>query len=119
LATTTTTTTTKTPARAHANGNHAKEPNGTAALPPGFVEFWNAYPAKKGRPAAVKAYRSALKRATPEQILDGAERYRDDPTRKPEFTKWPQGWLNEDRWTDEGERDLEQEFLDSPLARGE
>lgn len=66
-----------------------------------FDDFWRAYPAKKGKPAARKAWDRAVKRAAPEAIIAGAHRYAADPDRDPSFTKWPQGWLNEDRWEDE------------------
>ena len=35
------------------------------------------------------------------QIIAGAIRYRDDPNRLPEFTKYAEGWLNGDGWEDE------------------
>lgn len=78
--------------------------NGTRALAvidSDFDDFWRAYPARKGKPAARKAWANAIKRATPETIIAGARRYANDPARDPEHTKYPQGWLNDDRWTDE------------------
>ena len=63
-----------------------------------FEEFWKEYPRKIDRKAAKKAFRSALKRATFEDILAGAIAYKSDPTRKPEFTKYPATWLNADAW---------------------
>ena len=35
------------------------------------------------------------------QILAGAIRYRDDPNRVDQFTKYAEGWLNADGWEDE------------------
>ena len=63
-----------------------------------FNEFWNEYPRKVDRGKALKAFKSALKRAKFEDILAGAIAYRNDPTRKPEFTKYPATWLNADAW---------------------
>jgi hypothetical protein len=63
-----------------------------------FNEFWNEYPRKVDRGKALKAFKSALKRAKFEDILAGAIAYRNDPTRKPEFTKYPATWLNADSW---------------------
>lgn len=63
-----------------------------------FVEFWNEYPLKKDKGAAFKAFRSALKRSKFEDILAGVIAYAHDPTRKPEFTKYPATWLNADAW---------------------
>lgn len=70
--------------------------------PQGFTEFYEVYPRKVGRRAAVKAYRSALNRAPPEAIFAGVRRYaaaRKD--QDPQFTKHPATWLNADGWLDE------------------
>jgi len=66
-----------------------------------FGEFWKEYPRKLDKGAAFKAFRSALKVATFEQILAGAIAYRNDPNRDPEFTKYPATWLNADAWENE------------------
>ena len=63
-----------------------------------FDQFWNLYPKKADKRKAEKALEGALKRATLSVILDGVEKYRDDPNRKPEFTKNPASWLNADAW---------------------
>ena len=90
-----------------------------------FEEFWNNYPQKKDKGAAYKAFKSALNRAKFEDILAGAIRYKNDPTRKPEFTKYPATWLNADSWENdyqspddsaqrrrEAERQKSREFID-------
>jgi hypothetical protein len=66
-----------------------------------FDTFWNAYPKKADKRAAQKAFARALKRADAATIIDGAQRYADDPNRKPEFTKYPATWLNADAWANE------------------
>lgn len=63
-----------------------------------FEEFWNSYPRKIDRGKAFRAFKSALKRAKFEDILAGAIAYRNDPTRNPDFTKYPASWLNADSW---------------------
>ncbi len=63
-----------------------------------FEEFWKEYPRKVDRAAALRAFKSALKRATYEDLLAGAIAYRNDTARKPEFTKYPATWLNADAW---------------------
>lgn len=68
--------------------------------PDPFVRFYDIYPEKKARGAALKAFTAALKRAPAEEIITGAERYRDDPNREAEYTKHPATWLNADCWTD-------------------
>lgn len=63
-----------------------------------FDEFWNAYPRKLDKAKAFRAFKSALKRATFEDILAGVIAYRNDPRRDPDFTKYPATWLNNDAW---------------------
>jgi len=63
-----------------------------------FDEFWNAYPKKLDKAKAFRAFRSALKRATFEDIMAGVIAYRNDPKRNPDFTKYPASWLNAESW---------------------
>lgn len=72
-------------------------------VPDTFDAFWQAYPRKVGKGEARKAYRNALKRATAEQILAGAQRYAASKP-DPQFTKHPGPWLNADRWLDEPDK---------------
>lgn len=65
-----------------------------------FVAFWSAYPRRTAKLAAVKAYQRALRLASPQEILDGVERYKSN---KPAYADWchPATWLNQGRWMDE------------------
>jgi hypothetical protein len=74
------------------------EPPELELLNKGFAKFWAVYPKKDDKPLAKRSFEKALKRATLEQIVDGAERYRDDPNREDLFTKNPSTWLNADAW---------------------
>lgn len=66
-----------------------------------FEEFWNVYPRKVSKRAALKAFESALARATHDEILAGAIRFAHDPNLPPaEFIPYPTTWLNGDRWGD-------------------
>lgn len=65
-----------------------------------FEAFWLEYPLHKGKGAAWKAWLRAIQRASVDAIIAGAKRYAEDPNRKPDFTKYAEGWLNADRWTD-------------------
>ncbi len=65
-----------------------------------FEGFWSVYPRKIAKGSARKAYRSALRRASADEILAGAKRYKPDP----QFTKHPATWLNADCWLDEPDR---------------
>jgi len=71
------------------------------SAPPRFAEFWDAYPRRRDRRKAEKAFAAALKRADPETIIAGAHRYATDPNREEQFTKYAEGWLNGDGWLDE------------------
>jgi len=95
--------------------NHPKEREGlfdakdapkVARNAQGFDEFWNVYPKKKARPAAEKAFYKAIKNgADPASIITGAKRYAlwlssgGPKDFRPE-AKFPQGWLNDERWND-------------------
>lgn len=66
-----------------------------------FERFWAEYPLHKGKGGAWKAWQKAIERASIDEIIAGAIRYREDPYRKPDRTKYGEGWLNDDRWLDE------------------
>lgn len=71
-----------------------------------FLEFWEVYPLHRDKRKAEKAWRNAVARAgatadARAAIIAGAIRYRDDPNRSNEFTKYAEGWLNGDGWEDE------------------
>lgn len=98
----------KTPRGEERRGEERKPPRSSAcaaALPDGFGQFWSAYPAKKAKPAAVKAW---AKLHPDEQvqaaILAGIERERrsEQWTRDGgRFIPHPATWLNQRRWEDE------------------
>ena len=67
-----------------------------------FDEFWKVYPGKHGKPAAKKAWVKALKRSSADQIIAAARVYAGQVAgNDPKYTKWPQGWLNEERFLDD------------------
>lgn len=68
-----------------------------------FARFYAAYPKHVGKEAARKAFAKALKKASAEELTAGAQRYREDPHRKPDYTAHPATWLNAGRWEDEGQ----------------
>lgn len=63
-----------------------------------FELFWSVYPKKADKPVAKRAFEKAVKRASLETIVNGAEKYRDDPNREQQYTKNPSSWLNADAW---------------------
>jgi hypothetical protein len=69
---------------------------------PVFGHFWSVFPKKKGKPAAYAAWQKAITRgADANVIIKAAECYRDDPSRKSDMTKYPQGWLSDERYNDD------------------
>jgi hypothetical protein len=65
-----------------------------------FERFWEIYPRKQSKPAALKAFIKAIKETNIEMIIDGALAYANDPNREPGFTKLPATWLNNECWDD-------------------
>jgi Mg-chelatase subunit ChlI len=63
-----------------------------------FEKFWDAYPKKDDKRRAEQAFFNAVKRTDVDTLMAGVAQYRDDPARKPEFTKNPATWLNADAW---------------------
>jgi hypothetical protein len=85
-------------------GKRTGRQNYNADNDPVFGHFWSVFPKKKGRPDAYAAWEKAMARgADPDVIIKAAEFYRDDPARDPEKTKYPQGWLNSERYLDEAD----------------
>jgi hypothetical protein len=66
-----------------------------------FDDFWSTYPRREKKQNAIKAWEKAIKIASPEQIIAGAARYRDDPNREDHYTAHPTTWLNAGSWEDE------------------
>jgi hypothetical protein len=71
------------------------------ALLSDFEAFWKIWPNKVGKPAALKAFRSAIKRAArPGDICDGVIAYeRNKPPDRPWLN--PATFLNQNRWEDQ------------------
>lgn len=70
---------------------------------PGFERFWSAYPKREGRADALKAWKAAIKKATPDTIIAAATRYAEQCTAKHTeagFIKLAGGWLRSERWAD-------------------
>jgi hypothetical protein len=81
--------------------NHPIEPSLKPSHQIPFDDFWNAYPRKVGKQAAMKAFAKVIKNNEPEVIIEGAKRYAQDPNRVEAFTAHPTTWLNAGRWNDD------------------
>lgn len=72
-----------------------------------FDEIWKLYPNKKGKAAALKAYkRSVNKGVTDQDIKKGIERYVAEVKHKrtaPEYIKHGSTWFNQESWMDDYE----------------
>lgn len=67
-----------------------------------FEAFWNLCPVKRDKGKAYPAWRRAIKRATADEINAGMVRYVAWLGANPDVSpKYPEGWLNGDRWLDE------------------
>lgn len=66
-----------------------------------FEEFWDSYPSKRGKDAAIRAFRRAMKEgAILEDLLEAVERYKQSKPENIEYCN-PARWLREGRWKDE------------------
>ena len=81
-------------------GGGSKPKRKREQYPPEFAAFWEVYPKKADKRAALKAWRAAKKRTVvaDSELLGAAMKYRDDPNRDERFTKNPATWLNADSW---------------------
>jgi len=67
-----------------------------------FCEFWGIFPRREAKGAALRAYKAALKRASHDQIMEGARRYAAKRLGQDKrYTCMASTWLNQDRWLDE------------------
>ncbi len=79
-------------------------PSPSHGAPPGFKEFWQAYPKKEGRKAALTAYAMALQKedVTPELLARKAAQYAEaKAANDPKWIKMPQYWLNDECWLED------------------
>jgi hypothetical protein len=91
------------PVRSKREGAKREEVSDTRAADEAFALWWAQYPRKVGKPAARKAWKRALGKASVAELGAGLEGWaaywqaRDEP----EFVPYPATWLNQERWNDE------------------
>ena len=95
------------------------EPEENTPLPPkgddGFELFWSKVPRKVAKGGARKAFKSALKKASQDQITSGMESYAASVKGKdPQFIVHPATWLNQERWDDEAKAADTRTWRDKP-----
>jgi hypothetical protein len=79
-------------------------PSPSRGAPPGFEEFWQTYPKKEGRKAALSAYDVVLQTedVTPEVLAAKAAQYAHAKgDRDPKWIKMPRTWLYEKCWLED------------------
>ena len=102
-------------------------PSPSATLPPkgggdisqDFEIWWNEVPRKVGKGQARKAFKTALKKASLEELLAGIRRYAvavRGNGKEPEYICHPSTWLNGERWLDEPEKS-QRDLIDEAQAR--
>jgi hypothetical protein len=95
-----------------------KEPNKNLTVQSvEFDEFWNEYPKKEGKKPAFKAFASALRRATFEDILAGVIRYKTSDRVTRGYVMLASRWLNEDHWEDHLEPSKDSEAAERSKQR--
>lgn len=64
-----------------------------------FDSFWNHYPKKVDKGAALRAFKRAIKDLDPALLIAGAKAYAEDPNLpEKQFIKNPATWLNAEAW---------------------
>jgi biotin operon repressor len=64
-----------------------------------FEEFWNYYPKKVDKGAALRAFKKAAKNEDVALVIDGAKRYAEDANLpEKQYIKNPATWLNAEAW---------------------
>jgi hypothetical protein len=86
------------------NGEQPHAPSRRSGVPSGFTEFWTAYPKKRAKGDALKAW-TALKPDAPllARILHAVESQRETPDwlkAQGRYIPYPATWLRAQRWED-------------------
>ena len=82
----------------------AKTREGAEVLPPGFAEFWTAYPKKVKKPDAIKAWKQVNGDNLTSAILESVETFKTSQgwtKDNGQFIPYPASWLRGKRWEDE------------------
>lgn len=89
----------------NAKNDNKKDIAQSEILRENFEALWKSYPNKKGKEAAFKSYKKAVKDGvTDEAILSGIERYKQEIAIKqtePQFIQYGSTWFNGKRWEDD------------------
>ena len=78
-----------------------------------FESFWKLYPKRVAKKNAFEAFKTARKKADLQTILTGLQIYCANIKAKQteeKYIKYPQGWLNGERWTDGIDPEVKEKF---------
>lgn len=84
----------------------AQNERGCACVDSDFSTFWEKYPKKTGKKAALQAWNNAKDRPAIDKILASLEQQRTSPQWQREegrFIPHPQKWISQGQWDDEAE----------------
>ena len=84
--------------------NKEEEEQGIRTRICGFETFYRAYPRHKARGSAERAFKTAIKSASLDDLMDGVRRYKAEiraQGTQPDKIAYPATWLNAKRWLDE------------------
>lgn len=71
-----------------------------------FVAWWEAYPRKRGKGAAFRAFKKAIRSATVDALVAAVEEQTPLLMKNGvDFCPYPATWLNAERWLDEPDDD--------------
>ncbi len=96
-----------TPSSSSSSSSSDNTPKPPPTPPDGFAQFWDRYPKKVGKPAALKAFKAAkLNGHLPEVLADVEAKAGSEAWTKAggQFVPNPATYLNQRRWEDEGSR---------------
>lgn len=92
------------------NQNRTETENNNMFKPDGFEQFWTLYRRKQAKGRALKAFKAAIKKDSPDTIIEGLKRY--TWPNDPKYYPLPATWLNDRRWED-------LDLPDRPKANGD
>ena len=76
--------------------------NAPSGYTPDFEDWWTQDPVKAGKTNAFVAWKKAIKKTSLNELHQGLGRYKQHLMLNPDVSiKHAQGWLNDERWTDE------------------
>jgi uncharacterized protein YdaU (DUF1376 family) len=81
---------------------------------PQFLTFWDSYPRKEGRKAALGIWEHLQLDGRLEEVLAGLEAWKK--AREPQYMPYAQGWLNQESWKEiplKGNADVARETISS------